>query len=286
VPESPGVETEVRPAHPALRPLLLGYSLLGIGAGLPLYFQSGDTHRFAWTIKPPLTAAFLGAAYWASVVLNLLASRERVWARVRIAVVPGLVFTTLILIATLIHLDRFHLRAGSSDSAGRAVAWIWLVVYIVIPPLTLAALVAQMRLPGRDPPRDARLSPWMRPALATQSLVMVVLGVSLFAAPASTASHWPWPLTPLTARATAAWLCGIGLMAALAAFEDDLGRIRPLLAAYAAVAVLEGIAVARYPHTPDWSGVGAWLYVAFLATMLAVALPGLLEARSVSPKQA
>jgi hypothetical protein len=263
---------------------LLGYSLLGLGAGLPLYFQSGDTHRFAWTIKPPLTAAFLGAAYWASLALNLLASRERVWARIRIAVVPGLVFTTLILIATLIHLDRFHLGAGSSDALGRAVAWIWLVAYIVIPPLTLAALVAQVRLPGRDPPREALLPPWMRTALAAQGLAMVVLGVTLFAAPASTASLWPWPLTPLTARATAAWLCGIGLTAALAALENDLRRIRPVLAAYAVVVVLDGVAIARYPHTPDWSGAGAWLYVAFLVTMLAVAVPGLLEARSVSPK--
>ncbi len=277
MPDAPDTTAAVRPTHPALRPLLLGYSLLGLGAGVPLYLQSGDTHQFAWTIKPPLTAAFLGAAYWASLVLNLLASRERVWARVRIAVIPGLVFTTLMLTATLIHLDRFHLH--SSDSLARAVAWVWLVVYIAIPPLTLAALATQVRAAGGDPPRAAPLQQWMRVALAVQGLVMVALGASLFAAPDATGSLWPWPLTPLTSRATGAWLCGIGLTAVLAVFENDLRRIRAMLAAYGVVGVLEVIALARYPHTLDWSAAVTWVYVVFLAAVLAVAVPGLLAAR-------
>lgn len=277
MPEAPTATPAVRPAGPALRPLLLVYSLLGFGAGVPLFLQSGDTHQFAWTIKPPLTAAFLGAAYWASLVLNLLASRERVWAWARIALIPGLVFTTLILVATLVHLDRFHLH--SSDSLARAVAWLWLVVYIAIPPLTLAALVAQVRAPGGDPPRTAPLQQWMRGALAVQGLLMIGLGASLFAAPDATGSLWPWPLTPLTSRATGAWLCGIGLTAVLAVFENDLRRIRAMLAAYGVVGVLEVIALARYPHTLDWRAAVTWAYVVFLAALLAVALPGLLAAR-------
>ena len=276
MPEAPAA----RPVIRALRPLLLGYVLLGFCAGLPLYLHSGDTHQFAWTIKPPLTAAFLGAAYWASLVVNLLARREREWARVRIAVVPGLVFTTLMLAATLLHLDRFHLGAG--DALARTVAWIWLVAYIVIPPLTLAAIVGQLRVAGGDPPRIAPLRSWLRVALAGQALVMIAVGVSLFAAPGSTASLWPWSLTPLTARATGSWLCGIGLTAALAVLENDLFRVRPMLAGYAALGVLEGIAVARYPHTPDWSAPAASVYVAFLATVLAVAFAGLLALRSIA----
>jgi hypothetical protein len=274
-------ETRVRPALPALRPLLLSYALLGLAAGVSLFVDSGGTQRFAWTIKPPLTAAFLGAAYWASVPLNLLARRERVWARVRIAVVPGLLFTTLILIATLLHLDRFHL-GSSPEASGRAVAWIWLVVYIVIPPLTLAAIVAQLRLPGGDPPREAQLHGWMRATLAAQAVVLLALGAGLFVAPSSTASLWPWTLTPLTARATAAWLCGIGLSAALAVRENDVPRVRPAFAAFAVAAGLEAIALARYPHTPDWNKPAAWLYVAFLLTMFVVAVPGLLAQRPAS----
>ena len=41
------------------------------------------------------------------------------------------------------------------------------------------------------------------------------------------------------------------------------------------------IALMRYPHTPDCSKPAAWIYVAFLATMLVVALPGLAAERSL-----
>jgi hypothetical protein len=50
---------------------------------------------FAWTIHPPLTAAVLGAGYWASFVLELLSARERLWARTRVAVPAVLLFSTL-----------------------------------------------------------------------------------------------------------------------------------------------------------------------------------------------
>ena len=42
-----------------------------------------QTDQFsAWTIASPITAAFIGAAYWgAGVFLTLLSARERAWAR-------------------------------------------------------------------------------------------------------------------------------------------------------------------------------------------------------------
>lgn len=49
-------------------------------------------HYFAWTIASPLTAAFLGAAYWASAVLELMAARERAWSHGRVAVPAVLLF--------------------------------------------------------------------------------------------------------------------------------------------------------------------------------------------------
>jgi hypothetical protein len=54
-----------------------------------------------------------------------------------------------------------------------------------------------------------------------------------------------------------------------------------MVAGYAAFGALEGLALARYPHTPDWGGPAAWLYVGFLASMLALALVALLKERSV-----
>ncbi len=43
------------------------------------------------------------------------------------------VFTTLTLMVTLLHLDRFHLHAA--DLLTRSLTWAWLLVYAVVPPI-------------------------------------------------------------------------------------------------------------------------------------------------------
>lgn len=56
----------IRSLTPSMRWLLLIGSLLAFIAGLQLFVLSEQTsHFFAWTIDVPLTAAFLGAIYWA-----------------------------------------------------------------------------------------------------------------------------------------------------------------------------------------------------------------------------
>jgi hypothetical protein len=72
--------------------LLLGAFLVTL-AGIQLYVLSGHTDRyFAWTIAVSLTAAFLGAFYWASVPLALLAGLRGVWVDARpgvLRIIPG-----------------------------------------------------------------------------------------------------------------------------------------------------------------------------------------------------
>src|SRR5829696_5527614 len=81
-------------------------------AGFQLFVLTEYTDRFfAWTIDVPLTAAFLGASYWGSFALVLVASRQQAWALARIAV-PGVwLFTVLTLLATLIY------RGGCGSSS-------------------------------------------------------------------------------------------------------------------------------------------------------------------------
>jgi hypothetical protein len=270
-------ETIERPLARGTRRLMLVYAGLGLAAGVPLFLgsESTDTY-FAWTIKPPLTAAFLGANYWATFVFYLLSSRERTWARGRIALPAGLVFTSLMLLATLLSLDRFHLGAGGL--VARFVAWVWLVVYVSVPPLTLAFLVYQARLPGTVAARGNSLEPLLRLTLATQAVVMAGLGIALVAAPVSVGAGWPWPLTPLTARAAGAWLAGVGLAAAQVAWENDLTRVRWAFISFASLAVLQGVALARYPHTVDWHSGPIWAYVAFLGSLFAVGAFGMARA--------
>ena len=227
---------------------------------------------FAWTIQPPLTAAFLGAAYWAALPLVWLSARAGVWARARVAVYGVLVFTTVTTVATLMHLDRFHLGAGQPPLALLA-GWAWMIVYLAVPPSLLILLLWQMRAPGGDPARVAPLPAWARAVLGAQAATMLPLGAWLFAAPGAS-GWWPWPLTPLTGQAVGAWLLGIGLTTAHAAWENDWARLRPAMASYALLGGLQLINVARYAGTVEWSKPGAALYVLFLVSMLGMGLYG------------
>jgi len=79
------METEAAPVRElslGMRGLLVAASVLVFLAGFQLFILTEQTeHYFARTIQPPLTAAFLGAGYWSSFLLEFLASRERIWAR-------------------------------------------------------------------------------------------------------------------------------------------------------------------------------------------------------------
>lgn len=249
-------------------------------AGTQLFIFTEQTEvYFSWTIKPFMTAAFLGAGYWTSVLLEFLAARETVWARSRIAVIPVLTFTTLTLIATLLHLDKFHFDATRFAPITVAATWAWLVVYGVVPPLMFGILIYQLRQPGTDEPRTRPMPNGLAAVLGVQGGIMLLLGVALFFAkeifPATFADannlqllpFWSWVLTPLTARAAGAWLIGLGLTSAFAAYERDLARTRIMHLSALLFCTLQGVAMWRYVDNMTWDG-RAWGYVFFLFTLL------------------
>src|SRR5919199_1250755 len=116
------IVTTAAPHVPVLRPmraLLVVFGVLTLLAVAALFVRPETTDRyFAWTIKPPVTAAFLGAAYLAGCTLVVLSLRAVAWAHARAAVVTILVFTVLTLVATVVHLDRFHLQVDRPAARG------------------------------------------------------------------------------------------------------------------------------------------------------------------------
>jgi hypothetical protein len=267
--------TVVRPLVPGMRRLLYVAAVLVLLAGFQLFVFTGRTGTyFAWTIVNPLAAAFLGAGYWASVAIEGLCARQRVWANARIAVPSVFLFTVLTLVATLLHLDKFHL-GGSVPAGTRVVTWAWIAVYVLVPLLMLIVLATQARTPGVDPPRSVLLPGWVYAALAGQAIILFGFGVALFAAPGPTAPLWPWQLTPLLAQATGAWLISLGVAAGQALLERDARRLRPAAVGYVLFAVLQAIAVARYPGQFDWGSAAGVFYLVFLATILLAGLAAL-----------
>jgi hypothetical protein len=255
------------PTIPSMRRLLYVNSALVLVIGIPLSLLSDQTDTyFAWTIHPPLTAAVLGAGYWASFVLELLSARERLRARTCVAVPAVLLFSTLTLAITLVHAERFHFH--SQQLITRAGTWGWLLVYVSVPVAMSWLLVTQLRQARPDPARVAPLASWVRIVLTVQAAVMLVVGVTMLLAPTVMLGAWPWVLTPLTCRAIGAWAIGIGTIAAHAAWENDWWRLRPMMLSYTVLGVLQITAVLRYWAVLDWSRAAAVVYECFLATIL------------------
>jgi hypothetical protein len=259
---------------PLLRPMrvLLGaFGVLTLLAVAALFVRPEATDRFfAWTVLPPLTAAFLGAAYAAGCALVVLSLRSREWAHARASIITILIFTVLTLCATLAHLDRFHF--GADGTVARAAAWFWLAVYVLVPLILVVLLVLQGRAPGTHPPRQRRLPRSLAAALAVQGAVMLVTGVLLFARP-GLLGGWPWVLTPLTSRAVGAWLISFGVAAVAALVENDLARLRAPAIAYLVFAVAELVALLRFTGEVRW-GPAAWSYLAFLVFVGATGVAG------------
>ncbi|MBP7693680.1 MAG: hypothetical protein KA764_17280 [Anaerolineales bacterium] len=274
-----------QPVHPWMRRFLWLAAGLVTVVGVQLFVLSEHTERFfAWTIQNPLTAAFLGAAYWSSAVLEAIAARQTAWSRARPAVPAVLLFTLLTLITTLVHLDQFHLGADQALET-RLLTTVWLGVYLLVPPALLVMLIIQMRVPGAEPPLVRQLPFWLRAVVSVQSAVLVALGAVLFVTPDAATHIWPWPLTILAARAVGAWLLGLGVAAAQVMLEADWSRVRPVSAACAVFALLQGLALARYPERFSWETSLGWMYLAFLAGLLALGVYGLHAGRAVEPAQ-
>lgn len=256
-----------------LRLLLVLFATLAFFAGVLLFVLSEHTDSsFSWTIKPPLTAAFLGASYWAACVLFAWSARQRLWVRARAALLPALVIATLLLIATVVHFDRFH-----KDLFG----YFWLSAYVAVPPLMLLALAHRRRAPAAEQPPRLPLPRALRAALLLQALTMAGVGIALYASPGSADSLWPWTLTPLTARAVGAFVIGFAAAAAQAVAENDVGRLVGSALAYMVLGGLELVAVLRYTSELDGSGARGAIYVTFVAGVLAVGVAGLAWARRV-----
>jgi hypothetical protein len=260
----------VASTSPGLRWFFGVSAVLALIAGIQLFAGAGDTDRFfSWTIEPPLTAAFLGAAYWAACLLLAWAARQRDWRRARTALPPVVTIAVLLLLATVIHLDRFH-----HDLYGR----FWVVVYVIVVPLLAYLIWAQPKRSAAGAEAGHPLAGWLRAALGVQGAALLVFGVLLYVAPVGLHSIWPWPLTPLTGRAIGGFLCGFGVAAAFALKENALERLYGSALAWAALGGLELLAVAVHAGDLTASGPATALYVAFFASVLGLGAYGALEA--------
>jgi hypothetical protein len=260
-----------------MRTLLGAFAVLtALATGALFVLAESTEETFAWTIEPPLTAAFIGAGYAAGFVLVVLCLRDPLWAHSRVPVLTIFVFVVLTTAATLLHINRMHFDDdfGGLDFLAKAAAWFWLAVYIVVPVAMLVLIVVQERAHGDDPPPRHPVPVVLRVALAVESAALLVVGALIYVRPTTAESVWPWPLSPFTGRVVAAWLLAFGLATALAAVAGDLRRLRTAAIAYTVFGVLVLVAVARFTGTLDWGSPGSWIFVALAVAVVLTGAAG------------
>jgi hypothetical protein len=261
--------TRPLPLLPITRLSFLLGILLATVAGIQLYaLPTRTADFFAWTIGVPMTAAFLGAFFWANTPGFGLAIRIGEWPRVRILVVATLALTVFMAIATLRHLDIFHLDNGGAPA--RFAAWAWLLVYIGLPLLLIVSFVLQERSGGaraysvRHP-----LLGWVRLFFLLQAAGATILGLGLSFAPTVFDELWPWNLPALPAGAVGAWLLAFAAASWWVLREGDWQRVRIAIPGYLALCALQLLAVLRFRNALLGDG-RTWAYVATLVALFAL----------------
>jgi hypothetical protein len=230
---------------------------------------------YAWAIRPPISAAFLGGGYLAGVVATALAVlAARRWRSIQPLAIALVTLSVGLLAATLLHTARFRW--------GYPPTWAWTGVY-ALAPVGVAILARRQRaITIRPLVADPRLR-LLRLLSGVFGAAMLAGAIALFAFPADLGRDWPWPLTTLLAQAIAAWIAMIA--AALLWCAYDLRRTHEAFIPYATLGAW-CLALLALPalHAGELTRTGAPLlsYLAALIALLALAVLGATRAGRLS----
>ena len=174
-------------------------------AFIVLYFFPTRTKQlFAWPIQPPMTAMFIGASYANGAIFFSAVLFEKKWHRVWAPHIGVFFFATMLLIATILHWDRFN--------HAHPVFWLWVFIYVLAPVLVPWALIRNLpEDPNRPDAVDAQVPLALRLTWFVPGLVLLAAAVYGFIKPAWLIPHWPWKATPLTMRVMMSFYCMVGV---------------------------------------------------------------------------
>ena len=165
-----------------------------------LYLFPRETRRlWGWTIDPSMSALIMGGGYLSGAYFFTRVAREREWHRVSVGFLATTVFSTVLMITTILHWDRFNHDHVSF--------WAWLLLYAATPPLLPILWARNQRTdPRTAAPGGVRVPHRVRLAVGGGGIFQLSVAALLFGWPAAAADVWPWPLTPLTSRSISAFV--------------------------------------------------------------------------------
>jgi hypothetical protein len=239
--------------------------VLAAANGLFLYVFPGraDTD-YAWSIQPAVNAGFIGAGFLAGTLATGLVLQPATRWRSFSLLPPALwVLASALLAATIIHAGRFKWDYP--------LTWLWALVYAGVPLAVPFLAARQRRVAEPLPAADSALGV-LRVLSGIAGAGLILGAAASYVAPGELDEHWPWALTPLLARAVAAWYALFGTM--LLTFALAQRRRCEGLIGHATLAAWSALLLALPLHYPDdVSGRPGWYAV--MVMLLALALYGL-----------
>jgi hypothetical protein len=182
-----------------------------VPAVIVLWGTPGETaDRWAWTIKPDLTPIFLGSGYGAGAFFFFRTFRAKAWHPSSAGVLGASVFAALMLVATIIHWDRFN--HGDAPFLAAFAFYGWVSVYIVSPFVVFALWWRNRATDPREPaPGDPLLDRRVLLAARGFGAGALIAAAVFFLSPDTAIDIWPWQLSPLTARVLASFVAQVGV---------------------------------------------------------------------------
>jgi hypothetical protein len=230
-----------------------------------LYPWPGDTGRlFAWRIAPAMSSMVLGSAYLGGAYFFVRAARATAWHTVKGGFVPVGVFASSMGIATIVHWAKFN--------HSHVAFWLWVLLYFTTPFLIFGVWLRNRRYDAPAADGEVLLPSLAARLIGAVGVLAVCVGLLLFVFPGNAAAWWPWPLTPLTARALGAiFLLGLAGVGAFVDRRWSSARL-PFQVALVMLSLIL-VAAARGYAEFDPANVLTWLFGAgFIGMTVAMAV--------------
>ncbi len=246
---------------PATHWVSLAVFLILVPALVILWGLPGRTaDAWSWTIKPDLTPIFLGAGYGAGAYFFLRTFLARQFHPSSAGIFGAGFFATLMLIATLLHWDRFN--HGDAPLIGAIVFYAWVGVYVVSPFVVLGLWWANRRTDSGAPePGEAIVPAPVRAMALGGAIGAAVASAVFFLAPQTAIDVWPWQLTPLTSRVLGAFTAQVGVGAVLLSRDPRWSAWRLIVQTFLVATVLLLVGAARAWDDFDSANVMTYLYL-------------------------
>jgi hypothetical protein len=248
--------------------------VLAIAGFYPFFFPHNALGKWAW-VSAPFNLRFIGAVYLTSLVAVLVVLTVPRWAPGRVALPMLVVFTNLILVLSLIYIDRFEFQRGGT--------WAWFILYVAIPVSATYYWLRFRRLPPAD--RTPVPAAW-RSYFLGASVVLGLYGLGLLIAPNALTDFWPWPIDAFHGRLYSAifvTLAVAGLTVSRVAASVELLLVGLTQLTLGFFSILGLVLADISEDTVDWSAIGTWIWVGGFGIIMVAGTALVVRLRAAPP---